>query len=183
MRRLSAYHLKRFPPTEVKTLQTTVVVNEAVLRLLTNLNRNAEKFPETREHFMALVSQMMRFTLIYYARKRRLKLESLDRPLRTPTGDDTDEGLVDALEDWSTPDLDTLLAVNEGLDVLERQDAEYGKRRTKAIELRLFGGMNYREIADELGITDDAARRDCQMMLSRLQAILSEPPASRSVGR
>jgi RNA polymerase sigma factor (TIGR02999 family) len=183
MRRLSAYHLRQFDPTDVKTLQTTAVVNEAVLRLLRNLNRDAGKFPETKEHFMALVSQMMRFTLIDHARKRRVTLESLDDPRRGPDGDATGETLADTLEDWSESDVDDLLAVDQALNELERLDPEYGKRRSTAIELHVFGGLNYREIADELGVTDDTARRDCQIALSRLQSILaSQPPAPPVTG-
>jgi RNA polymerase sigma factor (TIGR02999 family) len=182
MRRLSAYQLRRFPPAEVKTLQTTAVVNEAVLRLIQSLNRGAQKFPETKEHFMALVSQMMRFTLIDHARKRRLKLDSLDDVRRGPDGDLTGESVADTLEDWSASDLDSLLAVDEALTTLERLDPEYGKRRSTAIEMHLFGGMNYREIADELGVTDDMARRDCQIALSRLQNILSSQPPASSLG-
>jgi RNA polymerase sigma factor (TIGR02999 family) len=183
MRRLSAYHLRQYPPGEVKTLQTTAVVNEAVLRLIQALNRGAKKFPETKEHFMALVSQMMRYTLIDHARKRRLKVDSLDDVLRGPDGDATDESVADALEDWSESDLESLLAVDEALTTLERQDPDFGKRRSTAIELHLFAGMNYREIADQLGVTDDTARRDCQIALSRLQSLLSsEPPAPSSVG-
>jgi len=182
MRRLSAYHLRQFPPAEVKTLQTTAVVNEAVLRLLQSLNRDAKKFPETKEHFMALVSQMMRFTLIDHARKRRLKVESLDEARRGPDGEGTGESVAETLQDWSASDLDSLLAVDEALTALERLDPEFGKRRSTAIELHLFGGMNYREIADELGVTDDMARRDCQIALSRLQNILTSQPSASSLG-
>lgn len=181
MRRLSAYHLRQFPPSEVKTLQTTAVVNEAVLRLLQSLNRDAQKFPETKAHFMALVSQMMRFTLIDHARKRRLKLESLDDMRRGPSGEATEETLADTLADWSASDIDDLLAVNQALNELESLDAAYGKRRSAAIELHVFGGMNYREIGEELGVTDDTARRDCQIALGQLQRILtSDPSAPRS---
>jgi len=131
---------------------------------------------------MALVSQMMRFTLIDHARKRRLKLDSLDDVRRGPDGDLTGESVADTLEDWSASDLDSLLAVDEALTTLERLDPEYGKRRSTAIEMHLFGGMNYREIADELGVTDDMARRDCQIALSRLQNILSSQPPASSLG-
>lgn len=182
MRRISAYHLRQFPPAEVKTLQTTAVVNEAVLRLLQSLSRDAQKFPETKEHFMALVSQMMRFTLIDHARKKRMKLESLDAPGRGADGAETEATVADTLADWSASDLHSLLALDQALTEFERLDPEYGKRRSTAIELHLFGGMNYREIADELGVTDDMARRDCQIALSRLQHILASPPSAPSLG-
>lgn len=182
MRRLSAYHLRR-PPAPAQTLQTTALVHEAVLRLMQSLSREAGKFPETHEHFMALVSRMMRYTLIDYARKRRMKLISLDEPRRGEDGETTGETMLDTLEDWADPDLDCLLAVHEALGEIERQDPQYGKRRAAAIELHIFGGMNFREIADELGVTDDTARRDCQIALGRLHSILSsEPPAPLSLG-
>jgi RNA polymerase sigma factor (TIGR02999 family) len=179
MRRLSAYHL-RHPPADVKTLQTTALVHEAIIRLIQALNREAGKFPETREHFMALASKMMRFTLIDHVRKRKLQLVCLDEPLRTGDGAEDGHTIGDTLADWGQTDLEGLLAVHEALAEVERLDPEYGTRRGAALALRLFGGMNYHEIAEELGITDDMARRDCQIALGRLQAILAsgQPPAA-----
>jgi RNA polymerase sigma factor (TIGR02999 family) len=178
MRRLSAYHLRNRPPAH--TVQTTVLVNEAVVRLIQMLNRKAERFPETREHLMALMSQMMRYTLIDYARKRKVELVSLDQPRH---GDDDDGSVSPAdalLRDWSERDLDSLLAIEEALNAIERADPEYGKRRSAAIALHLFSGMNFQEIAEELGVTDDMARRDCQIALSRLRDMLSDLPPSRA---
>jgi RNA polymerase sigma factor (TIGR02999 family) len=175
MRKLSAFHLRQRPPAQ--TLQTTALVHEAVLRMIQMLNKKRQKFPETREHLMALVSQMMRYTLTDYARKRKLQLVSLDEP--RPHDDSgvsstADEGV---LQSWSEGNLEDLLAVDEAITALERSDADYGKRRSAAIELYLFGGMNYREIAEELGVTDDMARRDCQIALSHLKGLLGRPSA------
>jgi RNA polymerase sigma factor (TIGR02999 family) len=171
MRKLSAFHLRQRPPAQ--TLQTTALVHEAVLRMIQMLNKKRETFPETKEHLMALVSQMMRYTLTDYARKRKLKLVSLDEP-RPEKGSGASATPNEAvLQDWSESDLDDLLAVDEALTALERSDPEYGKRRSAAIELYVFGGMNYREIAEELGVTDDMARRDCQIALSRLKGLLA----------
>jgi DNA-directed RNA polymerase specialized sigma24 family protein len=128
---------------------------------------------------MALVSQMMRYTLTDYARKRKLKLVSLDEP--RPDDESGPSATNEAvLQDWSDTDLDDLLAVDEALTALERSDPEYGKRRSSAIELYVFGGMNYREIAEELGVTDDTARRDCQIAMTRLKGLLAGPSAERS---
>jgi RNA polymerase sigma factor (TIGR02999 family) len=169
MRKLSAFHLRQRAPSQ--TLQTTALVHEAVLRMIQMLNTKRQKFPETKEHLMALVSQMMRYTLTDYARKRKLKLVSLDEP--GPSDDRPSSAADDAaLQNWSESDLDDLLAVDEAITALERSDPEYGKRRSAAIELYLFGGMNYREIAEELAVTDDMARRDCQIALSRLKGLL-----------
>jgi RNA polymerase sigma factor (TIGR02999 family) len=178
MRKLSAYHLRQRAPSP--TLQTTALVHEAVLRMIQMLATRRQTFPQTKEHLMALVSQMMRYTLTDYARKRKLKLVSLDET--RPSDDGRPPARIEevALQDWSERDLDDLLAVDEAITALERSDAEYGKRRGAAIELYLFGGMNYREIADELGVTDDMARRDCQIALSRLKGFLASPSGTGS---
>jgi RNA polymerase sigma factor (TIGR02999 family) len=173
MRKLSAYHLRQRPPA--RTLQTTALVHEAVLRMIQMLNRQRQKFPESKEHLMGLVSQMMRFTLTDYARKRKLTLISLDEPSPYDDGG-TPVANEAVMQGWSDDDLDTLLAVDEALGAIERSDPRYGKRRSAAIELYLFGGMSFREIAGELGVTDDTARRDCQLAMSRLRTLL----ASRS---
>jgi RNA polymerase sigma factor (TIGR02999 family) len=175
MRKLSAFHLRQRPPAQ--TLQTTALVHEVVLRMIQMLNRKNEKFPETKEHLMALVSQMMRYTLTDYARKRKMTLVSLDQPRPHDESGSPQAASEAVLQRWSEGDLDDLLAIDEALTALERSDAEYGKRRSAAIELYLFGGMNYREIAEELGVTDDMARRDCQIALSRLRNLLARQSA------
>jgi RNA polymerase sigma factor (TIGR02999 family) len=173
MRKLSAFHMRQQP--YVATLQTTALVNEVVLRLIQMLNSQKASFPETKEHFMALVSRMMRFTLTDYARKRKLKTVSLDQESDTPGAAPNDPG-SSMMQGWSQRELDDLLAIDEALTALERSDADFGKRRTAALELYLFGGFNYREIADELGVTDDMARRDCQIALTQLRARLAAQP-------
>jgi RNA polymerase sigma factor (TIGR02999 family) len=177
MRKLSAFHLRQRAPGQ--TLQTTALVHEAVLRMMQMLTKNRQKFPATKEHFMALVSQMMRYTLTDYARKKKMRLVSLDDTQSTD-GARRDKEIDAALQRWSEAELDDLLAVDGALAALERSDTEYGKRRSAAIGLYVFGGMNYREIADELGVTDDIARRDCQIALSRLREILSTHAFQRS---
>jgi RNA polymerase sigma factor (TIGR02999 family) len=178
MRKLAAYHLRQRSPAQ--TLQTTALVHEAVLRMIHMLNRQRQTFPESKEHLMALVSQMMRFTLTDYARKRKLALVSLDEP---SSRDDRATAAVTndvAMRSRSANEVDTLLAVDEALSMIEKSDAKYGKRRSAALELYLFGGMSFREIAGELGVTDDTARRDCQLGLGRLRGILDNRSTSSS---
>jgi RNA polymerase sigma factor (TIGR02999 family) len=177
MRALSGYILASRPPSG--TLQATALVNEAVLRLVTMLNKRAQSFPATKEHLMNLLSQMMRFTLTDHARKRKVVLESLDEPHRDKSGGATESTTADSLSGWSLQDLDLLLSVNEVLSTIERSDVAHGERRRLAIELHLFSGMNFREIAEELGVSEDTARRDCRLALSRLRGALApSPPAA-----
>jgi RNA polymerase sigma factor (TIGR02999 family) len=173
LRKLSAYRLRQQAPGH--TLQTTALVNEVVLKLIQMLNNPASEFPASREHFLALASRMMRFTLADYARRRKLQTVSLDDGSFEPRSFASADG--GPLTDWSERDLDTLLAIDEGLKQIEQTSADYGKRRSAALELFLFGGMNYREIAAELGTTDDTARRDCQLGLARLRELFAHPDA------
>jgi RNA polymerase sigma factor (TIGR02999 family) len=177
MRKLSAFHLRQRPPAV--TLQTTALVHEAVLRMIQALNRDQEKFPQTKEHLMALASQMMRYTLTDYARKRRPTV-SLDEPRTTDEGPPGRPIVPEALQDWTDSEIENLLALDEALAAIERSDKEYGKRRSTAVSLYLFAGMNYREIGQELGVTDDMARRDCQLALGRIRAALAAQPSTRS---
>lgn len=181
LRKLSAYRMRQQPPGH--TLQTTALVNEVVVRLIRMLDNPSSQFPATRDHFLALASRMMRFTLTDYARRRKLQTIPLDDGGPEP-GPSAPADHV-PLADWSGPDLDTLLAVDEGLKQIEQTSGDYGKRRSAALELFLFGGMNFREIADELGTTDDMARRDCQLGLARLREWLTTagPRGAQSLER
>src|SRR3954454_23467837 len=111
LRKLSAYRIRRQPI--VQTLQTTALVNEVVLRLIQMLNNDGQPFPATKEHFMALASRMMRFTLTDYARKKRVPTVSIDE---APDG----RPWSDSLPDWSERDLDNVLALDGALKTIER---------------------------------------------------------------
>jgi RNA polymerase sigma factor (TIGR02999 family) len=170
LRKLSAY---RLGVQGRHTLQTSTLVKEVVLRLVRIVNERANTFPESKEHFLALATRMMKFTLADHARKRKLVTVSLEDQLSKPAA------MAEIAEDpgplhaWSSRDIETLLAVDQALDRIKRSDGEFGPRRSAVLELHLFGGMNYREIADELGITDDMARRDCRIGLSRIRELLT----------
>ncbi|MCC6695638.1 MAG: sigma-70 family RNA polymerase sigma factor [Candidatus Hydrogenedentes bacterium] len=156
LRKLSAYWRRR-QFREAHTLQTTALVNEVVLRLLRSLKRSKEAFPQSRLHFISLAAQMMRWTLVDYARKPR------EQPLDDPTA---------TLIGWSRIELDTVLIFDQALRRLEEAQGEIGKRRARAVELHVLGGMTHREIAEQLCISDDAARRDCQIGLTQIREAL-----------
>ena len=171
MRRLSAYHLRGQPGGI--TFQTTVLVNEAIIGLIRMLNKDSRRFPESKEHLMALITRMIKFKLIDRARQRRGTNVSFDEP----HGDAPP--LKDSLPDWSAVDVDLLLAIEHVLEDLKSSDPELGPRRAAALELHLFGGMKFGEVASELGVTDDTARRDCQLGLTRLRSALKSSEDSR----
>jgi RNA polymerase sigma factor (sigma-70 family) len=176
MQKLSAFFLRTRGRSSL--MHTTALVHEAVLRLTRALNKNSEHFPQTKEHLMALIGQMMVWALTDYFRKDRNLPVPLDAP-RSET--DTPQSLADdvALKRWSQTDIDGLLVVKDALDTIERGDPKYGPRRRKVIELYLFSGMTHAEIAAELGVAEHVVQRDCAAVLTRLRALLRGANANR----
>jgi RNA polymerase sigma factor (TIGR02999 family) len=153
LQKLSAFRLRRQP--HAPTLQTTALVNEVVLRLIPMMNKSSPNFPDNRKDFLALTSHLMRCTLADYARKRKLV---------TVSADDKEIPLAD----WRQEDVEMLVALDEALKEIAVSSTN-GELKSKAVELFLFAGMNYREIADKLGITDDMARRHCLVGVARVR--------------
>ena len=126
------------------TLQTTAVVHEAFLRLLGSPQENWQN----RAHFYAIAAQMMRRSLVDYARanlraKRggettRVALEDIDAPVAEPALD---------------PDL---IALDSALEKL----TEIDPRRGRVVELRFFGGLSVEETAHVLQVAPDTVVRD-----------------------
>jgi RNA polymerase sigma factor (TIGR02999 family) len=115
-------------------LQTTALVNEAYLRL-----RNADGIRcQNRSHFYAVAARAMRRVLIDFARARRQQKRDggqrveLDEAL---TVDADRSGEIVALDDALT----TLAALNP--------------RQSQIVELRFFGGLTEREIAEVLRVS------------------------------
>jgi RNA polymerase sigma factor (sigma-70 family) len=170
LRKLSAYRLAL---TGRHTLHTSTLVKEVVLKMVRMVKDRNATFPDTKEHFLALATRMMKFTLADHARKRKFETVPLDEQLEKPAVAAAIHEDPGPLHAWSSRDVDTLLAVEQALNRIAQSDGEFGRRRSDVLELHLFGGMNYREIAAELAITDDMARRDCQIGLARLRQLLT----------
>ena len=124
------------------TLQPTALVHEAYLRLVDQTRVNWQN----RAHFYGIAASMMRRVLIDHARahsteKRggaaiRLSLDDVQLPVEERAA-----GLV---------------ALDEALGRL----AEFDERKCKVVELRFFGGMSDKEIAEVLGVTTRTVLRD-----------------------
>ena len=115
------------------TLQATVLVNEAYLRLAGGRLTFAD-----RSHFFALAARMMRRILVDYARRRKAAKRgggagqlAFDEALVV---DEPDEALVE-------------------FDAALEKLAAFDARMAKAVELRFFGGMHYDEAAEALGVS------------------------------
>lgn len=138
LRRLSKRHLSReFNPT----IQATELLHEAYIDLV-----DIEINWQDRAHFFAVASRMMRRMLINRAKyKQRLK-----------RGGDQYQVDID-LDQLSTAEpAEQLLELNETLIRLAKIDP----RKSDVLELYFFGGLNYKEIAAALSISEATVDRD-----------------------
>ena len=124
------------------TLQATVLVNEAYLRLVDSSRVRWQN----RAHFFVLAAQLMRRILVDAARARGSQRRGGDLHRAT---------LDEALMISGHPDPD-LVALDEALAALAAVDP----RKAQVVELRFFGGLDEQEIAQVLDISVDTVQRD-----------------------
>jgi RNA polymerase sigma factor (TIGR02999 family) len=140
LRRRAAEYLRHERPDH--TLQATALVHEAYLELV-DQDRATWK---GRAHFRTVAAQLMRRILVQHARvhnteKRGGKLQKL-------YFDETRELSQDRASDLVELD-----------DALQSFAAAY-PRESKVVELKFFGGMETREIAEVLKVSDKTVLRD-----------------------
>ena len=125
------------------TLQTTALIHEAYLRLIDQRDVRWQ----SRTHFYAIASQMMRRVLIDYARAKHREKRGGDNarvPLDTVAPVANDEDSVD------------LIALDQALQRL----AELDEQQARVVELRYFGGLSLEETAEVLHISRATTARD-----------------------
>jgi RNA polymerase sigma factor (TIGR02999 family) len=153
LRRLAHNHLNR--ERSGHTLQSTALVNEAYMRLVRqDLEINS------RAHFFAVSSHLMRQILVDYARQHRA----------AKRGDGLEKLTLDEaaalLPGKSNFDL---LALDKALDELGRLDPQ----QTKVVELRFFGGLSVEETAEFVGVSPATVKREWAMARAWLHRELS----------
>ena len=117
------------------TLQPTALVHDAWIKLA----GGAPTEFEDRRHFLRVAAAAMRRVLIDHARgKRRAKRGGGQRPAP-----------LDDVEPWTTDGTVDLLALDEALQALEREDAQL----LRVVELRYFAGLTLEETGEVLGMT------------------------------
>jgi RNA polymerase sigma-70 factor, ECF subfamily len=142
------------------TLQATALVHEAYLRLV----KQSDVEWKGRAHFFAVAAQAIRRILVDYARGH-------DRAKR---GGQSQRVLLE--EDSALlpeRDLD-LVALDESLVKL----AELNARQAQIVELRFFGGLTLKEIADYLGVSSRTVDGDWSMARAWLRRALQADDAS-----
>jgi RNA polymerase sigma-70 factor (ECF subfamily) len=143
LRRIARQHLARRRPGH--TLESAALANEAYLKLI----RAGSVSCESRVHFLALCSQIIRRLLVDHARRRGYAKRG---------GDAVHVPLDDVPLGVGTRGIE-LLALDEALEALSKNDA----RKGRVVELRYFGGLSVEETAEVLGISPETAKRDWKM--------------------
>jgi RNA polymerase sigma factor (TIGR02999 family) len=124
------------------TLQATVLVHEAFLRLV----GDAGIHWESRAQFFGFAANVMRRVLVDYAREHRAAKRG---------GAGARVTLDDALL-VTEEHLDRVLMMDESLDKLARVDPA----QSHIVELRFFAGMTVEETAEVLGISTATVKRE-----------------------
>jgi RNA polymerase sigma-70 factor (ECF subfamily) len=126
------------------TLQTTALVNEAYLRLVSN-----RATWQNRAHFFAISAQLMRQILVDFARSRH-QLKRGGKIQRV--------SLEEATVSSEEPDADPV-ALDDALNALAAVD----HRKSRVVELRFFGGLSVEQTAEVLKVSADTVLRDWRL--------------------
>ncbi|UCD75332.1 MAG: sigma-70 family RNA polymerase sigma factor [Phycisphaerales bacterium] len=153
LRALAEHKLKYERPGHL--LQPTALVHEAYLRLVDQTRVDWKG----RTHFHAVAAQAMRRVLIDHARRRNREKRS---------GRWRKVTLDDAFAIGGDHELD-VIALHEALEMMRLLD----ERQVEVIELRIFGGLNTDEVAQQLRISTRTVERDWKMGLAWLRRELS----------
>lgn len=159
LRRLAAKKLSRERPGQ--TLQATDLVHEAYLRLL---GGEAAHW-ESSVHFFAAAAEAM----------RRILVESARRKARLKHGGGRRRYEVDEADAIVVSDSTDLIALDEALDKLTRED----QVKAELVKLRYFAGLTVEQAGRILGISRATADRYWTFARTWLYNEISEGDESR----
>jgi RNA polymerase sigma factor (TIGR02999 family) len=127
-----------------ETLNTTVLVNEAYLRLAGGAHLDAG----SRAHFFNLAARVMRNVVVDFARRRDAEKRGAALRVSWPEG-------LDPAAAAEGPEVD-LLALDTALQRLQAESP----RLARLVELRFFGGLTLEEVAALLEVGERTLKRD-----------------------
>jgi RNA polymerase sigma factor (TIGR02999 family) len=125
------------------TLQATALVHEAYVRLVDQTRVDWQG----RAHFLAVAAEAMRRILVDHARRRAAAKRG---------GGQLRVALDDGLRATEAPPDEDLLELDGAMHEL----AAVSARQARVVELRFFGGMEFLEIAAELGVSERTVKGD-----------------------
>lgn len=139
------------------TLGTTALVHECYLKLVDQTQVEWD----SRLHFYAMASRIMRNILVDYARRRTAQKRGGGAP-------HVDLEKVQLSDSQETANL--FIALDTALSELASMD----ERMAKVVEYRFFGGMTEKEIAELLDVSARTVRRDWRKAKGWLARALDE---------
>ncbi|HEU4834928.1 MAG TPA: sigma-70 family RNA polymerase sigma factor [Pyrinomonadaceae bacterium] len=137
------------------TLQTTALINEAILSLLADEPIDWK----SRKHFYAIVTWRMRNILIEYARGR----------LALKRGKGAEHVDFDEAVFMTDDESEEMVILDNALTKLAKIDS----RKAMIVQHRYFGGMTTEEIADLLDISPSTVDREWRFARSWLKREMS----------
>ena len=140
------------------TLQPTALVNEAYLRL----EERGGSLWGHRSEVLGVAGRVMRNVLVDHARARQA-----DKRGGGAVQVELEDGM--ALAQGSLVDV---LAVDEALSRLAQLD----QRQARMIEMHIFGGMTFEEIAEQMAVSSRTVKREWAMGRAWLVRELSPKP-------
>jgi len=159
LHRLARRYMARERPEH--TLQASVLVNEAYVRLIDQRNMRWQN----RVQFFGIAATLMRRILVSYARSRHYSKRGGNARRIS-----LDEALI-VSEERSLE----VVALDDALTALAVMDA----RKSQIVELRFFGGLSIEETAEVLGVSPGTVMRDWTLAKAWLRReITADKPES-----
>jgi RNA polymerase sigma factor (TIGR02999 family) len=140
LHRLAARYMRKESPNH--TLQTSALVNEAYLRLV---DQKKVRW-QNRAHFFGVAAQLMRRILVDHARTRA----SLKRGAGMPKLSLNETAII------TNDRAAEFLQLDEALTSL----SEFDPRKSRIVEMKIFGGLKTEEIAEIEKVSADTIERE-----------------------
>jgi RNA polymerase sigma-70 factor (ECF subfamily) len=139
------------------TLQPTALIHESYLRLV------EQEMPhwQNRAHFYGVAARLMRQILVDHARLRQATKRG-----GAQTRISIDQAALPSL----CSDAERVLTLDSALKKLAALD----ERKSRVLEMRVFGGMKLSDIAVALDVSEPTIKRDMRMVKAWLRAEIGD---------
>ena len=141
------------------TLDTHAVVHEAILKIYEKQSLHFQ----SRGHFYALMSQIMRHTVIDYARKKNALKHGGDLQQVNVTQ-------IDAEADSESMGLGQVLAMDSAMQQLALMDEQL----EKLVVMRFYGGLDIKELAASFECSESTIKRDLRTARAYLKTQMTD---------
>jgi RNA polymerase sigma factor (TIGR02999 family) len=140
LHRLAAGYMRKESPGH--TLQTSALVNEAYIKLVDQKNVRWQN----RAHFFGIAAQLMRRILVDHARSRA----------RLKRGGDAQILSLNESVIAGTDSVQAFLSLDDAL----RHLAEIDPKKSRIVEMKIFCGLNMKEIAEVEKVSPSTIERE-----------------------